>query len=201
MRDVIRESYYRHRAPVYDATSYRGDPEVDAGLDREAAEIGQLLKASQVERVLEVGAGTGVWTQFLPGDVTAMDQSTEMLDIARSRAPKARLVQALFPPLPFADNAFDTLFTANFYGLLRTEERRRFMDEARRVARRLMVLDLRSDTEDHTEGIEERNVDGVVYPIFRRRFTPDSLREELDAALDFTGDYFLVATADLRGLT
>src|SRR6266702_513384 len=120
MRDKVRERYYAHRAPVYDATSYRGDPEVDAGLDRETAEISALL----------------------PQALTA--RST-MLDIARTRVPDARLVLAGFPPLPFPDASFDTLFTANFYGLLRPDERAAFLAEARRVARELVVLDLRSD--------------------------------------------------------
>ncbi|MFF4391761.1 hypothetical protein ACFY0G_34025 [Streptomyces sp. NPDC001552] len=41
----MREQYYRHRAPVYDETRYRGDPVVNARLDRETAGIGKLLTA------------------------------------------------------------------------------------------------------------------------------------------------------------
>ncbi len=194
MRDKVRERYYAHRAPVYDATSYRGDPEVDAGLDRETAEISALLPQALTARstILEVGCGTGVWTQFLPGRVTAMDQCQGMLDIARTRVPDARLVLAGFPPLPFPDASFDTLFTANFYGLLRPDERAAFLAEARRVARELVVLDLRSDGDQHVEGQELRSLDDTEYSIFRRRFTPNSLLAELGGELEYPGRYFLV---------
>ena len=50
-RDLVRERYYEHRAPVYDVTSYRGDPEVDAGLDRETAAIGRILTSMASESI------------------------------------------------------------------------------------------------------------------------------------------------------
>ncbi|MGW3415919.1 class I SAM-dependent methyltransferase [Streptomyces sp. NPDC000888] len=200
MPDSVRAKYYEHRAPVYDATSYRGNPETDAGLDLETAEIGDLLPRSLPPdgQLLEVGCGTGVWTQFLPGRVTAMDQSQGMLDIARTRAPHAQLVRAAFPPLPFPDDAFDLVFAANFYGLLVADERDAFLAEASRVARGLVILDLRSDSHTHMEGLEHREVDGVPYPIFRRRFTPSSLLAELGGDVLYPGRYFLVVRAPLR---
>ncbi|MER5862858.1 class I SAM-dependent methyltransferase [Kitasatospora sp. NPDC002040] len=130
--------------------------------------------------------------------VTAMDQSREMLDIARTRAPRAGLVHSLFPPLPFRDDAFATLFTANFYGLLRPDERVVFLAEARRVAGRLLVLDLRSDDDRHTERTEQRVVGGTGYPIFRRLFTPANLVADLGGELLYTGRYFLLLSTELR---
>jgi ubiquinone/menaquinone biosynthesis C-methylase UbiE len=201
MRDLVRETYYQDRAAVYDATSYRGDPVVNAGLDRETAEIGGLLRATSGGRVLDVGCGTGVWTQFLRGDIVALDQSAEMLVLARDRVPHAGLVHALFPPLPFAAEAFDILFTGNFYGLLREAERRAFLAEAGRVARELIVLDLRSDYDAPMEGIELRSIgNGATYPIFRRRFTPESLRAELNGELLYPGRYFLVTRTKTEDL-
>jgi SAM-dependent methyltransferase len=201
MRDLTRESYYKRRAPVYDATSYRGDPVVDAGLDRETAEIGNLLRDLPCSRIVDIGCGTGVWTQFLRGDVAAIDQSIEMLALARTRLPRASLVQALFPPLPLSGGVADVLFAANFYGLLRDGERAMFLAEARRVARELIVLDLRSDQDAPTEQFESRDIgDGSIYQIYRRRFTPESLRAELGGELLYPGRYFLVvrtATEDL----
>ncbi|MEU3830070.1 class I SAM-dependent methyltransferase [Streptomyces sp. NPDC029080] len=191
MRDPVRERYYRHRAPVYDVTSYRGDAVVDAGLDQETADIGELLAALAEGRVLDVGCGTGVWTQFLRGPVTALDQSVEMLALARARVPHVQPVQALFPPLPFIDGAFDRILTANFYGLLRPDERAAFLAEARRTASELVVVDLLSDGGRHEERIESRTVAGTTYPIFRRRFTPESLHAELGGELMYCGRYFL----------
>ncbi|MFC8920470.1 class I SAM-dependent methyltransferase [Streptomyces sp. NPDC047821] len=191
MRDLVREQYYRHRAPVYDETSYRGDPVVNAGLDRETADIGKLLTALPEGRTLDVACGTGVWTQFLRGPVVALDQSAEMLELTRARVPWVERVRALFPPLPFADGAFDRIVTANFYGLLRPEERAVFLTEARRTTRELIVIDLRSDGDRHEEKTELRSVADTTYPIYRRRFTPRSLGSELDGELMYEGLYFL----------
>jgi ubiquinone/menaquinone biosynthesis C-methylase UbiE len=192
MRDLTRERYYEDRAPVYDATSYRGDPRINAGLDRETAEIGARLTALSAGRVLEVGCGTAVWTQFLRGTVVAMDQSAAMLEIARTRVPEAMLIRALVPPMPFVDDSFDRVFTANFYGLLRAPERALFLADVSRVARELVVVDLRSDDDASMEGIEERSIGtDVTYRIFRRRFTPRSLCDELGGELMYSGRYFL----------
>ncbi|GGV26470.1 hypothetical protein GCM10010260_78530 [Streptomyces filipinensis] len=111
MRDLVRERYHRRRAPVYDETSYRGDETVNAGLDRETAEIGKLLNALPQGRVADVACGTGVWTQCLRGEVTALDQSAEMLQLTHTRVPQARRVQALFPPLPFTTGGLDRTVT------------------------------------------------------------------------------------------
>lgn len=191
MRDLVREQYYRHRAPVYDETSYRGDDAVNAGLDRETAEIGKVLAALPQGQTLDVGCGTGVWTQFLSGPVVALDQSEEMLALMHARAPLARRVRALFPPLPFATGCFDRIVTGNFYGLLRPHERAAFLTEVRRTARELIVIDLRSDGDLPEEKVELRTVGKNTYPIFRRRFTPQSLCSELGGELLYCGRYFL----------
>jgi ubiquinone/menaquinone biosynthesis C-methylase UbiE len=188
MRNVVREQYYEHRAAVYDATSYRGDPDVDAGLDRETAELGAVLAQIPSSRTLDVGCGTAVWTRFLQGRVVALDQSAAMLEIAQTRVPDASLVRAR---PPFADDSFDLLLTANFFGLLRSSERAMFLAEARRVARQLVVVDLRSDGDQHSEGIEDRVVGDTTYRVFRRRFTPEGLCADLDGELLYPGRYFL----------
>ena len=196
-RDLVRERYYEHRAPVYDTTSYRGDPDVDAALDRETLEIGRILSAQTGERVLEVGCGTALWTPHLRGRVVAVELSGAMLNLARQRVPDVGMVQARVPLLPFAAGAFDQLVTANFYGLLRPAERHAFLAEARRLARELIVIDLRSGTDEVTEGIEPRQVDGATYGIYRRRFTPDALQVELGAEVLYPGHQFLaVRTRD-----
>ncbi|HEY8546658.1 MAG TPA: class I SAM-dependent methyltransferase [Acidimicrobiales bacterium] len=196
-RDLVRERYYEHRAPVYDETSYRGDPEIDAGLDRESKEIGEILSAETGGRVLEVGCGTGLWTPYLRGHVVGIDLIAGMLQLARQRIPELPLVQARVPLIPFATGAFDQLVTANFYGLLRPAERLAFLAEASRLARELIVIDLRSDTDEVSERIETRRVDGSTYGIFRRRFTPEALQAELDAEVLYPGELFLAVRKKL----
>jgi len=62
------------------------------------------------------------------------------------------------------------------------------------VAPGLVILDLRSDGRTHMEGLEPREVDGVSYPIFRRRFIPSVSSQNWRYVL-YPGRYFLVVRA------
>ena len=64
-----------------------------------------------------------------------------MLEVAAARLPAAELVLADALPLPFADGSFERVFTGHFYGHLEEDERVRFLEEARRVAPELVVVD------------------------------------------------------------
>ena len=62
-------------------------------------------------------------------------------------------------PLPFADGAFERLFTSHFYGhLLPGEEAERFLAEARRVAGELVVVDAATRPDIEDERWEERRL-------------------------------------------
>ena len=69
--------------------------------------------------------------------MTGLDQSAQMLEIARERIPGGHVVQGDAVPLPFEDGNFDRVFTGDFYGHLRGGERERFVAESARVARQL----------------------------------------------------------------
>ncbi|GGW13279.1 hypothetical protein GCM10010501_16200 [Streptomyces libani subsp. rufus] len=97
--------------------------------------------------------------------------------------------------MPFATGGLDRIITGNSYGLLRPPERAAFLTEARRTARELIVIDLRSDGDLHQDKTELRTVDATPYPIFRRRFTPESLSTELNGELIYRGRYFLAVRA------
>src|SRR5204863_208110 len=75
-------------------------------------------------RTLDVACGTGFLTRHLAGEVVALDASPAMLEEARRQAPDAELVLGEGLALPFADGAFDRVFTGHFYGHLDAEERR-----------------------------------------------------------------------------
>jgi Methyltransferase domain len=65
-----------------------------------------------------------------------------MLDIARTRVPHATFVQADVPPLPFAEDVFDLVFSSNVYSHIEpVETRAEFVAEALRVAPTLVVLE------------------------------------------------------------
>jgi demethylmenaquinone methyltransferase/2-methoxy-6-polyprenyl-1,4-benzoquinol methylase len=103
-----------------------------------------------------------------------------MLDEARRRLPEARFVRGDALELPFPDDSFDRVATMSFYGHLEGDDRERFLAEARRVARELLVVDaaLRDDVEP--EEWQERILnDGSSWTVYKRYFTAEGLVAEL----------------------
>jgi ubiquinone/menaquinone biosynthesis C-methylase UbiE len=138
--------------------------------------IGGLAPA----RTLDVACGTGLLTRHLPGELVALDQSGSMLAVASERMPGLRVVQGDAVPLPFADGEFERVFTSHFYGHLLPGEREPFLEEARRVAGELVVVDsaLREavPSEEHQQRVLN---DGSRHSVYKRFFAPSELAEEL----------------------
>lgn len=80
-------------------------------------------------RVLELGCGTGHWVETL-GSV-GLDPSLGMLGRARTRVPRAPLVQARAEALPFLAGSFERVLVVN--ALHHFEDPARAIREARRV--------------------------------------------------------------------
>jgi SAM-dependent methyltransferase len=176
----LEKAYYEQRAPEYDdwwtgggLFATRDRP----GWDDEVAELADRIEQLVPAKTLDVACGTGFVTRFLPGELSALDQSDAMLAIARERLPHARFVRADVPPLPFADGEFDRLFTSHFYGHLGTDDRVKFLDEARRVARELIVVD--SGGGDREEEQERTLNDGSRHQVYKRWFSGQGLADEL----------------------
>jgi demethylmenaquinone methyltransferase/2-methoxy-6-polyprenyl-1,4-benzoquinol methylase len=131
-------------------------------------------------RTLDVACGTGFLTRELRGEVTGLDASEGMIEIARARMPESSFVVGDALSLPFADGSFDRVFTGHFYDHLQPGERSRFLHEARRVAGELVVADsaLREGVEP--EQWQERLLnDGSRHTVYKRYFTGEGLAEEL----------------------
>jgi ubiquinone/menaquinone biosynthesis C-methylase UbiE len=138
--------------------------------------IGKLPPAT----TLDVACGTGFLTRYLPGQITALDQSARMLEIARERVPNATLVQGDALELPFADGSFERVFTGHFYGHLEQGERLAFLSEARRVARELVVVDSATRPDHEPEEWQTRVLgDGSQFSVYKRYFDADELAHEL----------------------
>ena len=93
-----------------------------------------FLGATPIERILEVGCGTGFWLSALAGRapvVAGIDRSGEM--IARAKGKDALLVRAAAEALPIRDAAFDRIVCIN--ALHHFSDRDRFFAECRRVLR------------------------------------------------------------------
>jgi ubiquinone/menaquinone biosynthesis C-methylase UbiE len=194
------KAYYERRAPEYDdwwlgsgLFAERHRP----GWHEERKALTQAIAALPPARTLDVACGTGFLTQHLRGEITGLDQSAAMLELAGAKVPHARFVQADALDLSFEDKSFERLLTSFFYGHLEEEDRTAFLREARRVADELVVVD--SALTDGVEPVEwqERVLnDGSHWQVYKRYFEPDLLADELGGGHTlFAGRWFVAVQA------
>ena len=177
------KQYYDNRAPEYDEW-YRG---VSRFAQRERPGWEDDLKALENDvaaltpaRTLDVACGTGFLTRHLRGEITGLDQSERMLEVAAEQVPDAELVSGDALALPFADDTFDRLFTGHFYGHLEGSDREAFLAEAHRVAGELVIVDSARRPDHEPEEWQERILnDGSRYQVYKRFFEPEALAQEL----------------------
>jgi ubiquinone/menaquinone biosynthesis C-methylase UbiE len=190
------KAYYDARAPEYDDW-YEGRGRF-AKRHRPAwhellGALADTVRALPPARTLDVACGTGYATRWLPGEITGLDQSERMLEVARGRLPDATFVQGDALDLPFPDDSFDRVATMSFYGHLEGEDRERFLAEARRVAPKLLVVDaaLRDDVEP--EEWQKRILnDGSSWTVYKRYFTAEGLAAELGGGeIVYHGHWFV----------
>jgi ubiquinone/menaquinone biosynthesis C-methylase UbiE len=192
--------YYEKRAREYDewyeATGVFAARE-RPGWEEDVAALCSVVAALPPARTLDVACGTGFLTRHLRGEVTGLDASESMVAIARERMPEARFVVGDALSLPFADGEFERVFTGHFYDHLQPGERERFLAEARRVARELVVADsaLRDGVEP--EQWQERVLnDGSRHSVYKRYFTGAGLARELGGGeVLHDGPWFVVVRA------
>jgi ubiquinone/menaquinone biosynthesis C-methylase UbiE len=193
------KTYYDRRASEYDDWWLgRGlyEERERPGWDEEVDRLADAIASLPPVRTLDVACGTGFLTRHLQGEVIGLDASERMLEEARKQVPAASFVQGDALSLPFADGAFDRVFTSYFYCHLERDERARFLAEARRVAPELVVVASIRGTGDEAERWEERRLkDGSLWTVYKRVFDGEDLAEELGGELAFKGDWFLLARA------
>jgi ubiquinone/menaquinone biosynthesis C-methylase UbiE len=190
------KTYYDRRAREYDdwwLGTGRFAERDRPGWEEEVEALTGALAALPPARTLDIACGTGFLTRHLLGEVVGLDQSTAMIDEARRQAPEATFVQGDALELPFEDGSFDRILTAHFYGHLEGDDRERFLREARRVARELVVADsaLREDVEPEEQ--QERILnDGSSWEVYKRYLTAEGLAAELGGGeILFTGRWFV----------
>jgi len=190
-------TYYNRRAAEYDdfylgAGLFAQRPR--PGWHEEVDALRSILRSLPVRSVLDIACGTGFLTQHLPGRVAAIDQSPAMLQVARARLPAALVVQADAFRLPFRRSAFDCVSSGHFYGHLQGPARERFLAEARRVARQLLIFDAAWHAEVPPEAMQERQLnDGSRHAVYKRYFTPAQLTAELGGGTVLHGGRWFVA--------
>jgi demethylmenaquinone methyltransferase/2-methoxy-6-polyprenyl-1,4-benzoquinol methylase len=177
-------AYYDRRAPEFDdwweGTGWfegRDRP----GFKEELLELTRVVQALAPARVLDLGCGTGFVTRQLRGPlVVGLDPSPSMLRRARGRLPEVPFVQGNGSSLPFAQGSLDRVFTSHVYGHVLHEDRERFLAEARRVGRELVVVDAGPRGGGPREEWQERRLrDGSRHRVYKRFFTASGLAQEL----------------------
>jgi len=195
VNDVLTEmkAYYAARAPEYDDWWFRRGPydlgeEGNARWAAEAAEVEAALDALRpFGSVVELAAGTGLWTRHLVEGSTrvlALDASAETLAINRERAGGRAdyRVADLFSWKP--DERFDLCFFGFWLSHVPEARFARFWDMVRRASNRFFVVDSAAGDPAHlweSGGEQEvrRLADGREFEIVKRRWSPDGLTARL----------------------
>jgi SAM-dependent methyltransferase len=175
--------YYEQRAPEYDdwwlgtgLFATRDRP----GWQEDVAALQAALAALPPARTLDVACGTGFLTRHLPGELTGLDQSAGMLDVAAARIPRATFVQGDALDPPFGPGAFERVHASHFYGHLLPEQRGAFLAAARRLAGELVIVDSALRPGGEAESWQERELnDGSRHRVYKRWFTAEGLAAEL----------------------
>jgi len=181
--DAAMREYYEQRAPEYDdwwlgtgLFTSRERP----GWEADVAALQSSLAALAPARTLDVACGTGFLTRHLPGEVTGLDQSAGMLDVARTRMPGATFVRGDALDPPFEAGAFERVHAGHFYGHLIPEQRTAFLALAARLAGELVITDSALRPAGEPEAWQERELnDGSRHRVYKRWFTAAGLAEEL----------------------
>jgi len=216
-----QQTYYRERAPEYDEYflrrgRYDDGPERNRQWFAEVDAIRSALAAfAPVGEVLELAAGTGLWTSELAkyaGHVTALDGSPEALAINRSRVPATAaieyVVNDIFRWQP--DRAYDAVFFAFWLSHVPTELFEMFWDRVRSFLRpygRVFFVDsLHPSTAalratEQGDGVSVRRLnDGRAFRVVKIFYEPAALQQRLDALqwrpdVRSTQNYFVYGTA------
>jgi demethylmenaquinone methyltransferase/2-methoxy-6-polyprenyl-1,4-benzoquinol methylase len=197
--DPATARYYDQRAAEYDEW-YTGEgvfaERERPGWGEEVAGLVELVAELPPARTLDVACGSGFLTRHLAGYVVGIDQSRAMVAITQSRLPHGLALSADALALPFADGAFERVFTGHFYGHLPPAERATFLAEARRVAGELIVVDTARRPEVPAERWDERVLnDGSTHRVFKRYLSGPELAGEIGGEVLLDGRWFVAARA------
>ncbi len=205
MSDVLAEQkrYYAERAPEYDDWWYRRgrytrDAEQERRWLRDVAELEERLRTFAPRGdVLELAAGTGIWTRRLvptANRVVAVDANAETLAL---NTPAADLVVAdIFSWIP--PQQFDVVFFSFWLSHVPEERFAEFWALVRSALRpdgRVFLIDSGPPESASDDELQVRQLaDGREFTIVKRFWQPNELAErvaglgfELDLALTGNG--------------
>lgn len=99
-----------HAEAVWQRHTRAGQLRLDVRFDDLKRTFGQQVNG----RILELGCGTGLWSEYLSGicaDVTSMDISEDLINVARSKPVLSRVqfVRGDCEHMPFPDRSFENV--------------------------------------------------------------------------------------------
>ncbi len=199
MSDVLAEQkrYYAERAPEYDDWWFRRgryslEPEALARWESDVAEAEAALAAFQPRgRILELAAGTGLWTRHLvrhADRLVAVDASPQTLEVNRARVEGEveYVVADLFAWEP--EERFDLVFFSFWLSHVPEERFDAFWRTVRAALApggRVFLVDSGAGDSAHTgtDQSDERETrslsDGRTFRIVKRRWLPGELAERV----------------------
>lgn len=184
--------YYSKRAKEYEQIYHRDDP-VRQG---EQKGIEEAIKEAFLNRtVLEIACGTGYWTVFLSQvtkSITAIDNSDEVLTIARSKQYKnsVKFQKADAYQLPFGNLSFNGGMANFWFSHVPKEKIQAFLDEFHRVLKKDAIVFMTDNV--YNEGIggklvqKEENLntykirileDGNEYEVLKNYYSETQIRD------------------------
>jgi demethylmenaquinone methyltransferase/2-methoxy-6-polyprenyl-1,4-benzoquinol methylase len=196
--DLLRSQrrYYAERAPEYDDWWFRRGryalpPEQEAAWNADVAEAEAALEAfAPAGDVLELAAGTGLWTRRLvrfARRVVALDVNPEVLELnaARVSGPVEYAIADLFEWQP--RERFDICFFGFWLSHVPDDRFGRFWASVRSALRpqgRVFLVDNVAGDPTHawrnTDHVETRSLaDGREFDIVKRRWQPEALAERV----------------------
>jgi SAM-dependent methyltransferase len=199
-RDALTRAKDDGSGQVRNALEYWHGLGVDASSSELAAEdahVREVLRSLEPTTYVEVGCGPGSYTSILPGRGIALDQSAASLRVMRSRVPGAVAIRADALRLPLADRSVACVFAAHIYGILDEPDRKVLLQEARRVAPRIVMLDSGRPAGVPAEQWQRRTsgLDPRLYRVLRRHFDAQELADELGGQVLFAGRFYVVVAS------
>jgi SAM-dependent methyltransferase len=218
--------YYSARAPEYDdwwlrREGYALDADAREGWFADVAELeAELRRFGPAGQVLELAAGTGIWTRRLAEHadrVTAVDASAEVLERNREKVgPGAAVDHAVADVFDWEPpRAFDVCFFSFWLSHVPRLRLAAFWDLVGRAlepgGRVFLIDNARTGDPRHTvsrsgEVMRRRLSDGREFEIVKRFWAPDELEREVAAygwslrARETSNGHFLVASGGRRAV-
>jgi SAM-dependent methyltransferase len=169
--------YYEKRAAEYDdwwLGAGRFEERERPGWYEDMSALIDMLLALPPARTLDLACGTGFLTRHLPGDVSGVDQSPSMIEIAAARRKDGSFeVGDALAPRP----GFERIFSSHFYGHLDEAQREAFLALPRDE---LVIVDSALRPDGVAEDWQERVLDdGSRHSVYKRWFTAEGLADEI----------------------